>query len=329
MLRKSGISVHIFEISKRIAKTRREDRFFGAATSLPGNIIRLARLLRDLQIDMVHTNTVKAHMIGVPAARLSGIPVLMHVRDILEHQGRQIVRFYGKRLATQLVCVSEAVARWYQFSERSVVYNPIDVSRYDGAPTRVQAREMLNLPADLPLVGMVGRINRWKGHDQFLQILDAARAHADIGGVIVGEARFRDDDFVPELHRKIEHLGLKDRVFFVPWLSDPQVAYRALDLHCSCSTREPFGRTIIEAAACGTPTISFDDGAAAEIISHGVDGYLVPAGETAAFARTILSALSNDGTERMSVAARCMSRRFGVDQHRAAMVDLFRSMEKH
>jgi len=67
---------------------------------------------------------------------------------------------------------------------------------------------------------------------------------------------FRDADFADELHALVTDYDLTERVHFVPWLDDPRPAYAALDVNANTSRAEPFGRTIIEAAACGVPTLS-------------------------------------------------------------------------
>ena len=78
----------------------------------------------------------------------------------------------------------------------------------------------------------------------------------DVRYAIVGAPMFRDADFVDELHAFVAREGLGDRVHFVPWLDDVRLAYAATDINVNCSDDEPFGRTIIEAAACGVPSIA-------------------------------------------------------------------------
>jgi glycosyltransferase involved in cell wall biosynthesis len=184
----------------------------------------------------------------------------------------------------------------------------------------------LGIPIDdVPLIGIVGRINRWKGHDRFLRIVAAVNRVVPIRCAIVGEARFRDADFVPELHALAAQLGIADRTSFVPWLADPRLAYAALDVHCNCSEREPFGRSIVEAAAASVPTVAFDDGGAADIIDDGVDGALVPAGNIDAFTDGVLRLVRDRSLrDRTGNAARLASTRFAAPSHAQLVAEVLR-----
>jgi glycosyltransferase involved in cell wall biosynthesis len=194
------------------------------------------------------------------------------------------------------------------------VPNPIDLRDYVDLPDRAQARETLGLPQAVPIVGILGRINRWKGHDRFLRIAKMVSERSDAHFVIVGKAMFRDADFMDELHRMAAALGISDRVHFVPWLEDPRVAYAALDVNCNTSRAEPFGRTIIEAAACGVPTVAFNDGGAPEAIEDGVSGRVVPIDDEPAFAAAILALLGAD-RRTLADASRGHARLFDANLH--------------
>jgi glycosyltransferase involved in cell wall biosynthesis len=293
---------------------------------MPGVIVNLARFFSKHRVQLVHTNTMKAHLAAAPAARLTGTPSVMHLRDIVGGAGRAALRGAAVTCARERIAISAALSRWYDMSRTTVISNPVDVSSYDRLPKRADARRMLGIPIDAyPLVGIVGRINRWKGHDRFLRAVAAVNAQFPIRCAIVGEARFRDLDFVPELHQLAADLGIADRTTFVPWLDDPRVAYAALDVHCNCSEREPFGRSIVEAAAVGVPTVAFDDGGAVDIIRNGEDGYLVPAGDVVAFS-SALAVLVSDPLlrEKASLAARLGSARFAAPEHARRVAEVLR-----
>jgi glycosyltransferase involved in cell wall biosynthesis len=100
-------------------------------------------------------------------------------------------------------------------------------------------------------------------------------------------------------------------VTFVPWLDDVREIYAACEVNANCSTREPFGRAVVEAAACGVPTVCFDDSGAAETIVDGTTGRTIAAGDEAAFAAAIVDLLSSPSKHaRMSAAARSATDRF-------------------
>jgi glycosyltransferase involved in cell wall biosynthesis len=325
-LRGYGLSTKIIRVPQQLRAVTRENPSTVATLGLPRVIGRLARVLADERVDLVHTNSMKAHLFGAPAARLLGIPSVMHLRDIVEGVGRVALRAVARTCAREQIAISHALSQWYALPHTTVIANPVDLSHYGTTPARADARRMLGIPADdAPLIGIVGRINRWKGHDRFLHAAAALNAQSPIRCAIVGEARFRDEDFVPELHRLAADLGIADRTTFVPWLDDPQVAYAALDVHCNCSEREPFGRSIVEAAAAGVPTVAFDDGGAVDIISDGEDGCIVAAGDTQAFAAALLRLIRDPALrEQAGRNARRRSARFAAPEHARLVADILR-----
>jgi len=325
-LREFGLPTRIIGVSDKLRRVTRERTSSFGSLALPGAIRAVAEFLAGRSIDLVHTNTMKAHVIAAPAARLCSIPSVMHLRDMVPGVGRFAVRAIANTCSRERIAISGALSRWYGMSRTTVVSNPVDLSQYKRVPDRKEARRELGIPNDdLPLIGIVGRINRWKGHDRFLRAAAAVNARLPIRCAIIGEARFRDADFVPELYQLAGEVGIAERTTFVPWLNDPRVAYAALDVHCNCSEREPFGRSIVEAAAAGVPTVAFDDGGAADIINDGEDGRLVSAGDISGFAEALLALLQDPlSRERTGRHARDRSARFDAPEHARVVSDILR-----
>lgn len=313
-LRGRGFAVEILPLSRNVMAVQREKlplrSALGALTVLP----RLMATLRRLAPDVVYTNTVKAHILGAVAGRLTRLRVVSHYRDILSGPAGALLRTVGLLCTKQRIAISQAVASVVALPGTIVVPNPLNLAQYENLPSEAQARAELGLPADVPMVGVVGRINRWKGHDRFLRVAKIVAEQSNAHFVIVGKAMFRDADFGDELARLADELGIADRVHNVPWLSDPRVAYAALDVNCNTSRGEPFGRTIIEAAACGVPTVAFDEGGAPEAIEDGVSGRIVPADDEEAFAGAVLALLSGD-REKIAAEARKHALRFDAGLH--------------
>jgi len=313
-LRGRGFEVEVVALGSNVMAVRRErlqlSATLGALTMIP----RLIAAYRRLSADIVYTNTVKAHVLGALAGRLGGFRVVMHLRDILGGRALTLVRAIGLTCTRQRIAISKAVAKELALPNTITVPNPLDLRDYETIADQASAREQLALPQNVPLVGILGRINRWKGHDRFLRIAKLVAQQSDAHFTIVGKAMFRDADFVDELRAMTVDLEIAERVHFVPWLDDPRVAYAAIDVNCNTSRAEPFGRTIIEAAACGVPTVAFNEGGAPEAIDDGVSGCVVPADDEAAFARAILELLADDRA-RLAVAARAHARLFDAKLH--------------
>jgi glycosyltransferase involved in cell wall biosynthesis len=315
-IRGYGIDVVIHALPERIRRSTREKPLVKSAMSVPPSALELSRILRHERVDLVYTNTLKAHVVGGFAARLAGLPCVSHLRDILEGPSLEAMRFVLRTCSVRRVAISRAVADCYALPHTDVILNPLDLAAYDALPSRSEARSALGIAWDGPLVGIVGRINRWKGHDRFLRIARSVTDHVPARFAIIGKALFRDEDFEYELRSLVRALQLEESVMFIPWLDDPRLAYAALDVLCNCSTREPFGRTTIEASAAGRPTICFDDGGAAEAIDRGVSGEAIAPGDERGFADAILGYLRD--AERLSDArsgAIAHARRFGAELH--------------
>jgi glycosyltransferase involved in cell wall biosynthesis len=256
----------------------------------------------------------KAHLVGALAARLAGIPCVMHFHDTIAGKALTALRVAARLGSRARIACSQMVADTIAAGPTSVIYAPLDLDRYATIPERSSARAALGLPDDLPVVSLVGRINRWKGHDRFLRIAARVNESIPVRFVIAGAPVFRDADFVPELYALADRLGLQDRIAFLPWVDDATSIYAASDINCNCSTREAFGRAVIEAAACGTPSVCFDDSGAAETLIQGA-GRAVPAGDEEAFAAAIIAYLHDPERLRAArSAARAGIRRFDAAQ---------------
>ncbi|WP_237062919.1 glycosyltransferase family 4 protein [Microbulbifer zhoushanensis] len=139
-----------------------------------------------------------------------------------------------------------------------------------------------------------GRLTRWKGQEDFLQLLAELDRH-DLHGVILGGAEPNKQHYAEELRQRARALGLDGRVSFVGQRSDIRYWYSAADLVYNLSKRpEPFGRTVIEAAAIGTPIIGYDIGGPAESLSACFPEGLVANGSIAGLRQKTLELLESD-----------------------------------
>jgi glycosyltransferase involved in cell wall biosynthesis len=323
-LRGYGIPVSIVPLPAALLSTTRERPGAGLA-ALPRAIAETARVLRTIGADVVHTNTVKAHAVAAPAARLAGTHCVAHLRDILGGRSRTAIRSVLALCSSERIAISRAVRSAFALGATCVIPNPLMLDDYRALPERDAARRALGIPADGTLVSLIGRINRWKGHDRLIRIAALLRANGAARYAIVGAPLFRDADFVGELHALVAREGLSGRVQFVPWLDDARTAFAATDINVNCSDDEPFGRTIIEAAACGVPSIAFDGGGTADAIVDGRTGRLVPRGDENAFARALGEYLSDGAARRTAgIAAREFAQTFDAPTHAARVAGVLR-----
>ncbi len=323
-LRDLGLNVSVLSVSAALAASKRERPRLGGMVTMPSAVIRLAAWLRANRIEVVYTHTVKAHFVGAPASRLAGTRCVTHLRDILEGRPLAALRTICSFCAQQHIAISDSVARAYALPLTTVVFNPLDLAAYRAVPSRAQACDAMQIPDEphVPHIGIVGRINRWKGHDRFLRIARAVRDRMPARFFVFGSAVFRDAEFVDELHCSVRELGLEDCVRFIPWTDDVRNAYAVLDVHVNCSDREPFGRSVIEAAACGVPSVCFADAGVSEVLQDGVSGRVVPCADEPAFAQAIIDLLAQDRRQAYRDAAKAWAQQFAAEAHAQSVADI-------
>jgi len=287
-------AVTIVPMPARIAAISRGKMPLAALPASAALVYRLAKELKLARPDVVLTNSMKAHVIGSVAAKLAGLRCTNYVHDFVTGPARAVLQIVSQLCAQERMVCSKAVGANLAMARTTAIYPSIDTTAFSELPDRRTARLALGLPDDgLPVVGLVGRIARWKGQDRFIRIaLDVLRdtdAHfAIVGSPVLG----CDPHYVPELEAAVSAANMESRIHFIPWQTDMRGVYAALDIACNCSTREPFGRTSLEALASGVPIVCFDDGGSPEILAGRHCGTTVRAGDEIAFAAAVRAYLS-------------------------------------
>jgi len=180
-----------------------------------------------------------------------------------------------------------------------------------------EVRKRLGLDPDRKLIGMVGRLQRWKGMHVFLEaVAILVRTHPEVRGVIVGGTHEKERDYPDHLERLLQERGLADKVAMVGRQTNVAEWMSAMDIFVHASEREPFGIVVLEAMAMGKPVIATQPGGPEEIIRNQVDGLLTPSNDPAALAAAITSLLENpDSADRLAAAGLGKSRLFTTSEY--------------
>jgi glycosyltransferase involved in cell wall biosynthesis len=276
---------------------------------------KIIRCINDWNIDLIHTNTVH-NLYGFLAAKLSGRPHIWHVREIV-FQSRflwWIEKFLLRRFSGFIIVTSDAVAQMFGKNIESFpiekIPNGVDVELYHPANSGPFVLDSLNIPSDVPIVGMIARLDRWKGVEIFLRAISICKKHRPkvqyviIGGEIEGSIQY-----AKELYQIAAELELNEVVHFAGWRFGPEDmpdVYAALDLIVHASTLpEPFGLVILEAMATGKPVVATNDGGPKEICIDQETGLLVPPGDPEKLAEAILNLIENpEAARKMGKAGR-------------------------
>jgi glycosyltransferase involved in cell wall biosynthesis len=290
-------------------------------------LIKLVRLFRALRPDIVHTHTAKAGTLGRLAARFARVPVKIHTfhGHVLEgYFPRPVTRAFleiERRLARttdRLVTVSprlkaQLLAMGIGRPEQvEVVPLGLDLERFRRAlPASPTLRPSLGLAEGAPLLGIVGRLVPIKDHATLFRAL--ARLHAE--GRIAHLAVVGDGEERVRLEGLARSLGLGLQIHFLGWRVDLETILGELDVVICASRNEGTPVALIEAMATGTPVLSTEVGGVADLVTHGLTGWLVSPGDPDAMARGIRHLL-DDGPLRGRLAA--AGREVALDRHEVA-----------
>ena len=291
-------------------------------------VFRLARRLRAVQPDLVHTNTLKAGIYGSFAARLARVPVVWHVRDriatdYLKRPAVLLLRALIAKVPDGVVVNSEAAGATLRREpgHTRVVYSLMR------DPVTSQHAQVERTRGEPFVVGMVGRIAPWKGQHVFLEAFARAFGGGSEIAVVVGDAMFgeAEAEYGVELREMARALGVADRVDFRGFRDNVWTELAGMDVFVHASvTPEPFGQVILEAMLAGVPVIASAGGGPSEILTDGVDGVLYPAGDVDALAGA-LRRLRQDPILRahLSDNARIRAQHFSPQAAELAIMTLY------
>lgn len=328
--REAGVSCEVLPINPRTGALRK-DRVsrglpFVSIADTATYAWRVGRRLRQLQADIVHTNSLKAHLYGGLAARLAGRPQVWHTRDriapdYLPAAAVQLVRTAVRYLPTAVIANSSATLATLHFEKgpHRVLPSPVVVNDPVVSSRRVAS------PHDRFTVGVVGRLAPWKGQDVFLRAFAAAFPDGPEQAVIIGSAMFGEDDFADTLRTLATELGIADRVRFTGFLDDVRTELAGMDVLVHCSiVPEPFGQVVIEGMAASLPVVAARAGGPAEIIRDGETGLLTTMGDVAELSAALRS-LAGDAElrRRLATAGRIASEQYAPELIARQLTELY------
>ncbi len=311
-LREAGIETRILPIADDVVQTRKDTLGVGsllrlrAMTHSTSYALRLARVIRQENAALVHTNSLKSDIIGGLAARLARVPVIWHVRDRIEtdYLPRPIVLLFRnlcRFVPDYIIANSTATLKTLHLPssrQASTVYSGVSAERgrvvHDGvAPAAFSQEHIGNFSC--PVVGLIGRISPWKGQHIFVEM--AGHVHArfpDARFQICGSPLFGEEAYEAEVRAQVGRLGLEDCVEFLGFRSDVYSVIQKMDIVVHASTTgEPFGQVIVEGMAAGKPVVATRGGGVPEIVEDGVTGRLVPMNDVPAMVAAVLDLLSD------------------------------------
>ncbi len=287
---------------------------------------RLTQVARGFEI--FHANFSHDHLLALVAARRSSAHPRV-VRTV--HSDRSLRRrpMQGAihRKTDGLIAVCEAHAREirdrFHLDPRRVIAirGAVDASAF--TPDGPDLRSRFEIPADVPVAGIVSRIKPERRHADLIQAFHSVAAQLpEARLMIIGRGEARD-----ALVRQVARLGIQDRVVFAGYRTGPELsaAYRTLDVKVILAEgNDGTCRAMLEAMACARPVLAYRFGAPAEVIIPDVSGVLVDPGDARGLGAALLRLLSDrDRCARMGAAARARVAHVFTESARADAVENF------
>jgi glycosyltransferase involved in cell wall biosynthesis len=269
----------------------------------------LMRIIRREKPLIVHTHTSKAGILGRWAAWCCRIPIIIHTPHGHVFWG------YFKPWQTRLFILLE---RWtarvtdtivtltprerddhlrFRIAPKekfAVIHSGVDLQGFQpGLHEPSKTKALLGIPAETTVIGTMGRLTPVKGQETLIRaISDLIRRGEKMLLLLLGEGELRQD-----LEQLVIRLGIAEQVRFLGWRSDVARIMAVFDIFCLPSRNEGMGKVLVEAMAMGKPIVASDIGGIPDLVRPGVNGILVPVGDTAAWTEAI-ARLCCDSDER-------------------------------
>jgi glycosyltransferase involved in cell wall biosynthesis len=292
---------------------------------------RVAALAREWRADLIFGWMVAGQLIAGAAGLFSDIPVVWYQVGLPRPDwlDRAATALPARGILVNSRACGVAQARVWPHRAQQLVYPGASLDDFtaDALPTLPLARAALGLPSAGPLVGIVARLQRWKGVHVFVDAVAlAAKKHPDLQAVVVGGAHETEPGYTEELQARARQLGIESRIRFAGFQPNVPEWMQAMDIVVHASDREPFGMVVVEAMALGKPVIAGQSGGPAEIITDGVDGVLAPFGDAPALGAAISRLIDDPAlARRLGSAARARAAAFDERAFAAHVMTALRS----
>ena len=295
-----------------------------------GGMVRLWRLLRREQPGVVQTWMYHADLVGGLLSRLAGVRRVfwgIHHTTLEPGTSRRstilvarLNAWLSRWVPTGIVCCAERAREvhrelGYVNEKMTVIPNGYDLDLYrPDSESRRRLRAEWGIDEATPLLGMVGRFDPQKDHENLIQALSRLKQIAGaFRCLLVGRGM---DAANVQLAHWLDQYGLQDEVLLLGQRSDIPAVMNAMDIHVLSSFSEAFPNVLAEAMACGTPCVTTDVGDAALIV--GDAGWVVPPRNPELLAQSLARALEelqdqSVWTKRQQFARQRIAERFSIE----------------
>ncbi|WP_134215003.1 glycosyltransferase family 4 protein [Pelotomaculum propionicicum] len=274
------------------------------------SVRRLCRYFRTVRPDIVHTHTTKAGVVGRVAARLAGVPSVIHtVHGFPFHPGMPRLKYLTyKQIEMWMAGITDIMLSQ---SEEDVITalktgikprlgglvyigNGVDLNEFDpgsfSSHQRLRVKNTLAIRATDPVITMIGRVNREKGYHDLVEALRQVR-DVPWQALFIGP----DEGFLASITHQINQHGLRDRIQILGQREDITDLLAVTDIYVLPSYREGLPRSLIEAQAMAVPCVATNIRGCREVVEDGVTGFLIAPGDSVALESALQKLLEEPG----------------------------------
>lgn len=246
-----------------------------------GLIIRLARIIKKLEVDIVHTHDFSPLIYGTLAAKLAGKKCVNSQHGRINQRTYRFIFIWN---ANHFIIPKSNDTRNYLLKynriatkKLRVIYNGLDLKRFTCDlldKQRLEMRKELGIGAESFVQISVGRLSPEKDHMTLLKAFRRLRRKKmDSFLLIVGDGPLKE-----KLKATAVDFEISDRVLFLGFREDIVPLLQIADVFILSSYREGLSFSILEAMACGKPVVATKIGCTPEVVIDDETGYLVPCG---------------------------------------------------
>lgn len=302
-------------------------------------IMRLAKFLRNRNIEIIHTNHALAHIVGGFAARLAGVRCVWHIHEPLPPGFmRQLYLVLAHFLPRRIIAITEWTRMMFpvshqKFSMISIIYNGFDFRAFRQESDRFNIRREFNIDSNAIVIGYVSHFAPHKGHTVFLKaIAQVVQQFPTVKALIVGGAvykAYRHYDKV--LENLTEELGLAENVIFTGERSDIPDVMSSLDIFACVSLTEEFNRVIVEAMTFGKPVVISNVRGESVLVEDNVTGLLVPPDDPQSLASAIITLIKDHQLRYKlgSAGKEYVEKTFSIEKTVSDIEDLYEKVVKN
>ncbi|MFS9172151.1 glycosyltransferase family 4 protein [Streptococcus infantis] len=262
---------------------------------------QIALYAQEHSIDMVHNNTA-AVLEGIYLKRKLKLPLIWHVHEIIVKPKAisDFINMLMGRYADKIVTVSQAVAnhikqsRFVKNDQVQVIYNGVDNAVYHEIDAS-SVRDQFGIAQNALVIGMVGRVNAWKGQGDFLEaVTPILQVNSKAVAFLAGSAFDGEEWRVDELEKAISDSPAASQIKRIDYYSKTTELYNMFDIFVLPSTNpDPLPTVVLEAMACGKPVAGYRHGGVCEMVKEGENGLLATPNQPAELSKTIQELADN------------------------------------